>query len=143
MNYSSFGASSMFMPIQTYIPGAQSTLYPVAPPGLFVAGDLGVPKTLASTRYKNFAAPRFTVPAELYLCEVDRSRLESGRAAQSNRLQAKPHHLCLGPEAQFCGELYLDVTLCFCRPACKSSDGRLEFVRHDPLRHRLFGNAIR
>jgi carboxypeptidase family protein/TonB-dependent receptor-like protein len=41
--------------LQTYIAGAQSTLYPGAPPGLVVAGDPGVPKTLAPTNYKNFA----------------------------------------------------------------------------------------
>jgi hypothetical protein len=44
--------------LQTYIPGAQSTLYPGAPPGLVVAGDPGVPRTLAPVDYKNFA-PRF------------------------------------------------------------------------------------
>jgi Carboxypeptidase regulatory-like domain len=55
-----------FNQLQTYIPGAQSTLYPGAPPGLVVAGDPGVPKTLAPTDYKNFAprvglaySPRF------------------------------------------------------------------------------------
>jgi hypothetical protein len=41
--------------LQTYIAGAQSTLYPGAPPGLVVAGDPGVPKTLAPTSFKNFA----------------------------------------------------------------------------------------
>ncbi|HEY1658797.1 MAG TPA: carboxypeptidase regulatory-like domain-containing protein [Candidatus Sulfotelmatobacter sp.] len=41
--------------LQTYIAGAQSTLYPGAPPGLLVAGDPGVPKTIAPTRYGNFA----------------------------------------------------------------------------------------
>jgi len=41
--------------IQTWVPGAQSTLYPGALPGLLVAGDPGIPKTLASTSYKNFA----------------------------------------------------------------------------------------
>lgn len=44
-----------FNQIQTYIPGAHSTLYPGAPPGLVVAGDPGVPKTLAPTDYKTFA----------------------------------------------------------------------------------------
>jgi hypothetical protein len=55
-----------FNQIQTYIPGAQSTLYPGGPPGLVMAGDPGVPKTLAPTDYKNFAprvglaySPRF------------------------------------------------------------------------------------
>lgn len=41
--------------LQTWVDGAQSTLYPGAPPGLLVAGDPGVPKTLAPTGYKNFA----------------------------------------------------------------------------------------
>ena len=52
--------------LQTYIAGAQSTLYPGAPPGLVVTGDPGVPRTLAPTSYKNFAprlgfaySPRF------------------------------------------------------------------------------------
>ena len=49
-----------FNQLQTYIPGAQSTLYPGAPPGLVVAGDPGVPETLASTDYKNFA-PRIGI----------------------------------------------------------------------------------
>ncbi len=41
--------------LQTYMSGAQSTLYPGALPGLLVAGDPGIPKTLAPTGYKNFA----------------------------------------------------------------------------------------
>ena len=41
--------------LQTYVPGAESTLYPGALPGLLVAGDPGIPKTLAPTGYKNFA----------------------------------------------------------------------------------------
>jgi Carboxypeptidase regulatory-like domain len=46
--------------IQTWVPGAQSVLYPGALPGLLVPGDPGIPKTLAPTRYKNFA-PRLGV----------------------------------------------------------------------------------
>ncbi|MGO9337658.1 MAG: carboxypeptidase regulatory-like domain-containing protein [Terracidiphilus sp.] len=52
--------------IQTWTPNAASTLYPGALPGLVVAGDPGIPRTLAPTGYKNFAprigvayAPRF------------------------------------------------------------------------------------
>jgi hypothetical protein len=52
--------------IQTWVAGAQSVLYPGALPGLLVAGDPGIPKTLAPTGYKNFApriglayAPKF------------------------------------------------------------------------------------
>jgi hypothetical protein len=44
--------------LQTYVAGKQSTLYPGALPGLLVAGDPGIPRTLAPTDYKNFA-PRF------------------------------------------------------------------------------------
>ncbi|GGH00998.1 TonB-dependent receptor [Silvibacterium dinghuense] len=46
--------------IQTYIAGEQSTLYPGAPSGLVVAGDPGVPKTIAPTGYRNFA-PRLGI----------------------------------------------------------------------------------
>jgi len=41
--------------LQTYVAGAESTLYPGALPGLLVAGDPGIPKMLAPTSYKNFA----------------------------------------------------------------------------------------
>jgi hypothetical protein len=52
--------------IQTWVAGAESTLYPGALPGLQVPGDPGIPKTLSPTSYKNFAprigfayAPKF------------------------------------------------------------------------------------
>ena len=52
--------------IQTWVAGAESALYPGALPGLLVAGDPGIPKTLAPTSYKNLApriglaySPRF------------------------------------------------------------------------------------
>jgi hypothetical protein len=52
--------------IQTWVPEAESALYPGALPGLLVAGDPGIPKTLSPTQYDNFAprvglayAPRF------------------------------------------------------------------------------------
>ena len=41
--------------IQTYVSGDQSMLYPGAPAGIVVAGDPGIPRTLAPTSYKNFA----------------------------------------------------------------------------------------
>jgi Carboxypeptidase regulatory-like domain len=41
--------------LQTWVDGKQSTLFPGAPPGLLVAGDPGIPKTIAPTSYKNFA----------------------------------------------------------------------------------------
>jgi hypothetical protein len=47
--------SEKYHQLQTYIPGEQSTLYPGAPEGFVVAGDPGVPNTIAPTSYKNFA----------------------------------------------------------------------------------------
>lgn len=41
--------------LQTWVAGAQSKLYPGAPPGLLVAGDPGVPRTIAPTSYRNLA----------------------------------------------------------------------------------------
>jgi hypothetical protein len=43
--------------LQTYIPGRQSVLFPGAPEGFVVAGDPGVPQTIAPTSFKN-VAPR-------------------------------------------------------------------------------------
>ena len=40
--------------IQTFNPGQQSTVFPLAPPGLVFPGDAGIPKTLAHTTYNNF-----------------------------------------------------------------------------------------
>jgi hypothetical protein len=52
--------SEKYNSTQTYVAGAQSTLYPNAIQGLLVAGDPGIPSTLAPTRYKSFA-PRVGV----------------------------------------------------------------------------------
>jgi hypothetical protein len=41
--------------IQTFVPGLQSTVFPLAPTGLVFPGDPGIPKTLAPTKYNNFA----------------------------------------------------------------------------------------
>ncbi len=41
--------------LQTWVPGRESTLYPGALPGLLVAGDPGIPRTLAPTSYDNLA----------------------------------------------------------------------------------------
>jgi hypothetical protein len=43
--------------IQTFVPGEQSTVFPLSPTGLVFPGDPGIPKTLAPTRYNN-VAPR-------------------------------------------------------------------------------------
>jgi hypothetical protein len=39
--------------IQTFAPGEQSTVFPLAPSGLVFPGDPGIPKTLAPTKYNN------------------------------------------------------------------------------------------
>jgi hypothetical protein len=41
--------------IQTWVKGEQSTVFPSSPTGLVFPGDPGIPKTLAPTRYNNFA----------------------------------------------------------------------------------------
>jgi hypothetical protein len=41
--------------IQTFVPGLQSKVFPLSPTGLVFPGDPGIPKTLAPTKYKNFA----------------------------------------------------------------------------------------
>jgi hypothetical protein len=41
--------------IQTLIPDAQSAVFPNAPRGIVFPGDAGIPRTLAPTRYTNFA----------------------------------------------------------------------------------------
>ncbi|MCU1320568.1 MAG: Oar protein [Acidobacteriaceae bacterium] len=41
--------------LQTYVAGQSSVIFPGAPSGLLVAGDPGIPKTLAPTDYKSFA----------------------------------------------------------------------------------------
>src|SRR5262249_5315052 len=39
--------------IQAWVPGQQSTVFPLAPQGLVFPGDAGIPKTLAPTKYNN------------------------------------------------------------------------------------------
>jgi Carboxypeptidase regulatory-like domain len=40
--------------IQAFVPGLQSTVFPLSPTGLVFPGDPGIPKTLAPTKYNNF-----------------------------------------------------------------------------------------
>jgi hypothetical protein len=68
--------------LQTWVPGAESTLYPGALPGMVVAGDPGIPKTIAPTHYKNFA-PRIGIA---YTPSFDRGFLKTifGDAGKSS-----------------------------------------------------------
>jgi len=52
--------SEKYNQLQTLILGEQSRVYPGAPAGLVFPGDTGVPRTLAPTKYDNFA-PRLGV----------------------------------------------------------------------------------
>jgi len=47
--------SEKYHQLQTYIAGQQSRLFPGAPSGFVVAGDPGVPQTIAPTSFKNLA----------------------------------------------------------------------------------------
>jgi hypothetical protein len=40
--------------IQAWVPGQQSTVFPLSPQGLVFPGDAGIPKTIAPTKYNNF-----------------------------------------------------------------------------------------
>jgi hypothetical protein len=68
--------------LQTWVPGAQSTLFPGAIPGMLVAGDPGIPKTIAPTHYRNFA-PRIGLA---YTPSFDRGflRMMFGDAGKSS-----------------------------------------------------------
>ncbi len=47
--------SEKYNSLQTWVAGAQSTLYSGAPPGLLVPGDPGIPDTITPTSYSNLA----------------------------------------------------------------------------------------
>jgi hypothetical protein len=68
--------------LQTWVPGAQSTLFPGAIPGMLVTGDPGIPKTIAPTHYRNFA-PRIGLA---YTPSFDRGflRMMFGDAGKSS-----------------------------------------------------------
>ena len=46
--------------LSTFVPGQQSRVFPNAPTGMVFPGDVGIPKTIAPTRYNNFA-PRIGI----------------------------------------------------------------------------------
>src|SRR5207245_7629521 len=64
--------------IQTFVPGKQSVVFPLSPTGLVFPGDPGIPKTLAPTRYNNFA-PRLGLAYSPGFSDVLLGRTFGGR----------------------------------------------------------------
>ncbi len=91
--------------------------------------------------HPSFPARRFAVPAQLRLCEVDRSRLKSRGTTQSHRPPAEPRHLGLGSEARLRGELYPGLADRQSLAQEQSSDRGMESLRHHPLHYRLSCDA--
>jgi len=73
--------------IVTMVPGRQSVQYPTAPKGLLYPGDPGVPRTLAPTRYNNFA-PRLGIAYSPDKSEGFLGRILGGAGKTSIRLGA-------------------------------------------------------
>ena len=71
--------------IVALVPGLQSTQYPNAPTGLVYPGDPGIPKTLAPTRYNNFA-PRFGIAYSPNISEGVLGKIFGGPGKTSIRL---------------------------------------------------------
>ncbi len=57
--------SSENLALSSFIPGAQSTLFPLAFPGMLYPGDNGFPKNIVGTRYDNLA-PRLGVAWDVF-----------------------------------------------------------------------------
>ena len=70
--------------LQTWVDGRQSSLFPGAPPGLLIAGDPGIPKTIAPISYKNFA-PRIGFAYSPNLKQVFFSKIFGAKGQSSIR----------------------------------------------------------
>ena len=71
--------------IVAMVPGQQSTQYPTAPKGLLYPGDAGIPRTLAPTRYNNFA-PRLGIAWSPNMSEGLLGKIVGGPGKTSIRL---------------------------------------------------------
>jgi len=86
--------------IETIIPGKQSVKFPGAPPGYLVAGDPGVPRTLAPTRWHNFS-PRLGLAYSPSSSSGILGKLFGGAGRTSIRLGAGLYYTSVEDLSQF------------------------------------------
>ncbi len=86
--------------IETIIPGKQSVKFPGAPLGYLVAGDPGVPRTLAPTRWRNFS-PRLGLAYSPSTSAGLLGKLFGGPGRTSIRLGAGLYYTAVEDLAQF------------------------------------------
>jgi len=85
---------------ETIIPGKQSVLFPTAPAGWLVAGDPGVPSTLAPTRYNNFA-PRIGLAYSPNFSDGFLGKLTGGPSKTSIRVSYGVYYTAFEDLSQF------------------------------------------
>jgi len=86
--------------IETIIPGKQSVKFPGAPPGYLVAGDPGVPRTLAPTQWNNFS-PRLGLAYSPSSSSGILGKLFGGPGRTSIRLGAGLYYTSVEDLSQF------------------------------------------
>jgi hypothetical protein len=86
--------------IETIIPGKQSVKFPGAPPGYVVAGDPGVPRTLAPTQWHNFS-PRLGLAYSPSASEGFWGKLFGGAGRTSIRLGGGLYYTAVEDLSQF------------------------------------------
>ena len=79
----------LYNQLETIVPGLQSRVFPGAPTGWVFPGDTGVPRTLAPTRYDNFA-PRIGVAYSPVGDSSFLGKLVGGPAKTSIRARLRP-----------------------------------------------------
>jgi len=86
--------------IETIIPGKQSVKFPGAPPGYLVAGDPGVPRTLAPTQWHNFS-PRLGLAYSPGASSGVLAKLTGGPGHTSIRIGAGLYYTSVEDLSQF------------------------------------------
>ncbi|HKI00261.1 MAG TPA: TonB-dependent receptor [Candidatus Sulfotelmatobacter sp.] len=86
--------------IETIIPGKQSVKFPGAPPGYVVAGDPGVPRTLAPTQWHNFS-PRLGLAYSPSVSGGILGKLFGGPGRTSIRIGAGLYYTAVEDLSQF------------------------------------------